>query len=129
VSPVPRGVRPGAADGSVTLEWLLVLPLLALAVAGVLEVGAVVRDALLVQDAARVGVRAATTSTGDVEVGRAVAGVLDGRPHRVEVRPHARVDGDLVRVTVLVDRPLGPVTHRLTASTVARTEPVVGGPP
>jgi hypothetical protein len=123
------GLRPrDATDGSVSLEWLLVLPLVALTVAGILEVGAVVRDALLLQDAARVGVRAAATSTGDDEVARAVAGVLDGREHRVRVRPHARRDGDLVRVTVRLDRPLGPVTHRLRASGVGRTEPVVVAP-
>jgi hypothetical protein len=112
--------------GSVTLEWVLVLPLLALAVAGILEVGAVVRDALLVHDAARLGVRAAATSTGDADVRRAVAGVL---PHaRVDVQPHHRRDGDLVRVRVELTRSLGGISHRLRATAVARTEPVVADP-
>jgi Flp pilus assembly protein TadG len=109
--------------GSVTLEWVLVLPLVALAVAGVLEVGAIVRDALLVHDAARVGARAAATTTGDGEVRRAVDAVLPAAA--VKVRPHDRRDGDVVRVTVELSRSLGPVTHRLRATAIARTEPIV----
>lgn len=111
--------------GVVTLEWVLALPLLALAVAGVLEVGGVVRDALLVHDAARVGVRAAATSTGAEEVRRAVGEVLIDAPADVQVDPVARHDGDLVRVTVGLQRSFGPVTHRLRATAVARVEPVV----
>jgi hypothetical protein len=115
------------AGGSVTLEWVLVLPLVALAMAGILEVGAVVRDALLVHDAARLGARAAATSTGDADVHRAVAGVLPDA--RVDVQPRHRRDGDLVRVRVELTRSLGGISHRLRATAVARTEPVVGLPP
>jgi Flp pilus assembly protein TadG len=121
-----RGAPAGAsAAGSVTLEWVLVLPLVALAVAGILEVGAVIRDALVVNDAARVGARAAATSTGDAEVRRAVATVLPDA--RVAVRPLDRRDGDVVRVRVELTRTVGGgVAHRLRATAVARTEPVVG---
>lgn len=116
------------ADGSVALEWVLTLPLLALTVAGLLEVGAVVRDALLLHDAARTGVRAAATSSGDAHVRRAVTTVVADRSVTVAVTPHDRADGDLVRVRVGLDRPLGPVTHRLEATAVARTEPIVDAP-
>jgi hypothetical protein len=86
---------------------------------------AVVRDALLVHKAARVGARAAATSRGDETVRRAVATVLPEA--RVEVRPLDRRDGDLVRVRVEITRTLGgSVAHRLRATAIARTEPVVG---
>ena len=109
-----------------SLEWVLALPLLALAVVGILEVAGVVRDALLVHEAARAGVRAAATSTGTVSVEAAVARSLDGLEHGVTVTPAARADGDLVEVVVVAERRLGPVTHRLRARATARVEPAVG---
>lgn len=113
-------------QGVVSLEWVLALPLLALAVAGLLEVAGVVRDSLLVHEAARAGVRAAATSTGGAAVEDAVGRSLAGAAHEVTVVPRQRTDGDLVEVTVVLERTLGPVTHRLRASTFARVEPAVG---
>jgi hypothetical protein len=113
-------------QGVVSLEWVLVLPLLVLAVAGILEVAGVVRDTLLVHEAARAGVRAAATSTGSAAVEEAVGHSLPGAGHEVAVAPHERADGDLVEVTVVLERRLGPVTHRLSAAATARVEPAVG---
>jgi hypothetical protein len=121
MSIVPRGQR-----GVVSLEWVLALPLLALAVTGILEVAGVVRDGLLTHEAARAGVRAAATSTGTDAVEAAVERSLRGAVHDVTVSPHERSDGDLVEVTVVLERTLGPVTHRLDASATARVEPAVG---
>lgn len=112
--------------GVVSLEWMLALPLLALAVVGLLEVTAVMRDALLVHDAARAGVRAAATSTGTAPVEAAVAARLGPLDHAVEVSPRERTAGDLVEVTVAAERAVGPVTHPVRARAVARVEPVVG---
>jgi hypothetical protein len=112
--------------GVVSLEWVLALPLLALAVTGILEVAGVVRDGLLAHEAARAGVRAAATSTGTDAVEAAVERSLRGAVHEVTVSPRERSDGDLVEVTVVLERTLGPVTHRLDASATARVEPAVG---
>ncbi len=117
---------PGGQQGVASLEWVLALPLLALALAGVLSVAGVVRDALLVHEAARAGVRAAATSTGSADVERAVERALPSSGgHRVTVRPTDRRDGDLVEVTVVLDRTVGPVTHELRATAIARVEPAV----
>lgn len=123
-----RGPRGRGQRGVVSLEWVLALPLLVLAVAGILEVAGVVRDALLVHDAARAGVRAAATSSGTTAVESAVVRSLPGRAHEVVVTPRRRSDGDQVEVEVVLERTLGPVTHRLRASAIARVEPAVAPP-
>jgi hypothetical protein len=140
VSPVDEGTclhghTPGvraqqhrhAETGALSLEAVLVLPVLALLVIGLLGVVGVVRDVLVLHEAARVGARAAATTSGAAPVVRAVEQAVPELPDvRVTVTPTTRRDGDLVRVLVEVDRRLGPVTHRLRATTVARVEPVVG---
>jgi Flp pilus assembly protein TadG len=123
----PAGARPRARgeEAVVSLEWVLALPLLALVVVGLLEVGGIVRDVLLLHDAARAGARAAATSTGTASVQEAVDASVASLDPRVEVVPRQRSAGDLVEVTVTVERDLGPVTHPLTARAVARVEPAV----
>ena len=112
--------------GSVTFEAVLVLPVVMLAVFAVLQVVGVVRDALLVHEAARTGVRAAATSTGTGEVEIAVNSVLADREHVVEVTPVNRVPGQLVTVRVRTATRLGPIDHWVEATLVAEVEPVVG---
>jgi hypothetical protein len=123
------GPRPrlAAESGALSLEAVLVLPVLALLVGGLLATVGIVRDVLVLHEGARVGVRAAATSTGTAPVLRAVHDAVPELPDvRVFVTPAQRTDGELVRVRLEVDRRLGPVTHRLRASAVARVEPVVG---
>ena len=112
--------------GSITFEAVLVLPLVLLAVFAVLQVVGVVRDALLVHEAARVGVRAAATSTGTNEVEIAVESALSGREHTLEVTPVNRVAGQLVTVRVRAPTRVGPIDHWVEATLVAEVEPVVG---
>jgi hypothetical protein len=123
-----RPVRPGRGEsGALSLEAVLVLPILALLVGGLLATVGLVRDVLVLHEGARVGARAAATSTGTAPVLRAVHDAVPELPDvRVQVTPTHRTDGELVRVRLEVDRRLGPVTHRLRASAVARVEPVVG---
>lgn len=119
------GGRRPAEHGVVSLEWVLALPLLVLAVVGLLEVAGVLRDVLLVHDAARAGARAAATSTGSASVEAAVGDGLDAVEPTVTVSPTDRTAGDLVEVRVSLDREVGPVTHTISARAVARVEPVV----
>lgn len=121
-----RGGHGRDQRGAVALEWVLTLPLLALAVAGLLEVGGVVRDGLLVHEGARAGARAAATSLERAPVEEAVAGAVGHLAPDVKVVPTPRRAGDVVEVTVRVERSLGPVTHPLTARAVARVEPAAG---
>lgn len=112
--------------GSLSLEAVLVLPILALVVVGLLEVAGFVRDVLLVHEAARAAVRTAATTSGREPV---VAAARDAAPElslEVVVDPPVRGDGDLVSVVVHTDRRVGPANHRLSARTVARVEPAVG---
>lgn len=120
------GDRDGGEAGWLSLEAVLLLPVVALLAVGMLELVAVGRDVLLLHEAARAGARAAATSTGLAEVRTAVGAVdPDGR-FAVEVDPVQRGDGDLVTVTVATQRRLGPVTHTLRARAVARVEPAIG---
>jgi hypothetical protein len=121
--------RPGSHEaGSLSLESVLLLPVVALLVLGLLGAVGVVRDVLVLHEAARAGARAAATTTGSEPVARAAREAAPELPDlRVVVTPSTRRDGDLARVQVEVDRRLGPVSHRLRASSVARVEPAVGG--
>lgn len=119
---------PLGRDGMLSLEAVLVLPVLALLVLGLFQVAAVGRDVLLLHEAARAGVRVAATTTGTdapERAARAAAPELGGL--KVSVDPRARRAGDLVTVRVSSERRIGPVTHQLTARAVAHVEPSVGG--
>lgn len=105
---------------------MLVLPFVMLATLAVLQVVGVVRDALLVHEAARAGVRAAATTTGTSEVVAAVDKAMEGRPHEITVTPINRQSGQLVTVTVRAPTSLGPLDHWVEATLVAEVEPVVG---
>ncbi len=113
--------------GSLSIEAVLILPVLALMTVGLLQVAAVVSDVLLVHEAARAGARTAATTSGAgpvVQAANSAAPELDGMS--VQVTPVVRRDGDIARVQVTVTRSIGPVSHTLRATSVARVEPAVG---
>jgi Flp pilus assembly protein TadG len=128
-TPPARGPAPGVArdeTGMLSLETVLVLPVLVLFAVGLLQVGGVVRDLLLVHEAARAAVRAAATTTGTIAAERAAreaAPELDALT--VTVTPAARIAGDIVRVEVTVERTIGGARHTIAARAVARVEPTV----
>jgi hypothetical protein len=129
--PVPS-IRPPRRSrgqtGALTLEAVLVLPVLALLITALLGAVGIVRDVLVLHEAARAGARTAATSSDAAPVVRAARRAAPELPDlHVTVTPAVRRDGDLARVEVRVERSLGPVTHRLRASAVARVEPAVGG--
>lgn len=110
-----------------SLEVVLVLPVVALLVLGLIQVAALGRDLLVLHEAARVGARVAATTSGATapeRAARAAAPELQGLV--VEVTPAVRRDGDLVVVAVLAEHRIGPVTRTLRAQALARVEPVVG---
>ena len=112
--------------GMLSLEVVLMLPVVAVLVLGLLQVAALGRDLLVLHEAARVGARVAATTTGSSapeRAARAAAPELTGLV--VEVIPAVRADGDLVVVSVRADRRLGPVTRTLRAEALARVEPGV----
>ncbi len=115
--------------GSLTLEFALAVPVLALLVLATLQVTVLGRDALLVHEAARAGARVAATTLSDAEVHRAVATVLGGRASQVEVTPRRR-PGDLVTVTVTMAGGSGPFARPVTGRVVAQLEAIAprGGP-
>lgn len=127
----PQGAAPSLASnerqaGVLSLEAVWILPALALLVVGLLLALGLVRDVLLLHEAARAGVRAAVVSSGAdgvVTAARHAAPELDLTIH---VDPVARHDGDLVTVRVHTTRTIGPVDHRLSARAVGRVEPAVG---
>jgi hypothetical protein len=115
-------------QGMLSLEAVMVLPVIALVVLGLLQVAAVGRDLLLLHEAARVGARVAATTSGTSTPERAVrAAAPELAGLEVAVVPASRRSGDLVLVEVRAVRRIGPVTHGLSASAVAQVEPIVGG--
>jgi Flp pilus assembly protein TadG len=114
--------------GQAALELALCLPILALLLLAVVQVGVVVRDQVAVVHAAREGARAAAvTGGGPGDAVAAAHGAVRLDPGRLSVDASRR---DVVRVTVsyraatdvpLVGRLIGDVTLRATA--VMRTEP------
>ena len=91
--------RSGPADrAQATVETALVLPVVALVLLAVIQIGLVVHDRIMVTHAAREGARAAAVEAGDAAVRDAVvaAGVL--APDRLDVA----IGGSGERVTVEV---------------------------
>lgn len=122
----PRATSDHDQAGMLSLEAVLLLPVIALLVVGVLGVAVVIRDVLLVHEGARTGARTAATTSGTSEVVAAVTAAVPELDVEVEVDPVRRGDGDLVTVTVRSERQLGPVTHPIRARSIARVEPAVG---
>jgi Flp pilus assembly protein TadG len=114
------------ATGSLSLESVLLLPVLALLILGLLEVAALTRDVLVAHEAARAGARAAATTSGVEPVVRAARAAAPELDLDVVVAPATRRDGDLARVTVTVRRRAAGTGVPVRASAVSRVEPAVG---
>jgi len=126
--PVRRERGSPRDDGMLSLEVVLMLPVIALIVLGLIQVAALGRDLLVLHEAARIGARVAATTSGTSapeRAARAAAPELSGLA--VRVTPAVRADGDLVVVEVTAQHRLGPVTRTLRAQSLARVEPGVGG--
>lgn len=133
---VPRSVRsrrggptaPHRTEGGfLSLEWVLTVPVMVLLAALVVAAGYVIRDVLVLQEAARVGARIASTTAGDAPI---TAAVHDAAPElggglSVAVIPQVRQPGDQVEVVVATTRTYGPISHRLRARSTARVEPTL----
>lgn len=123
--------------GSSSVEFALVLPLALLAALAVLQVGLVAKDALVVVQAAREGVREAAVSTDDIRARDAAlrGGGLPADRTDVEVTRSGSV-GDPVTVTVRYRAPfvvpfvewLFPDQVELRASATMRQEASAPGP-
>lgn len=115
--------------GFLALEWVLTLPVLALLVSGLLLIGAVLRDVLVLEEAARVAARTAAVTADD---GTVVAVARDAAPEldqlTVHVRPPDRRAGQQVTVTASTTVRYGPVRRELTARSSTVVEAVVQGP-
>lgn len=89
-----------AQRGSVSVEFAAVLPLVAVALLLVAQVGLLVAEQMTVQHAAREGARAGAVWNDDERARDAVLAVLDPARAEVEVTPAVRDVGDPVRVVV-----------------------------
>jgi len=123
---------PGGERGSATLEFAMVLPLLLIVTLALVQVGLVVRDRLVLADAARAGAREASVTDDAGRIRDAVeraAGALDTARLEVQVD---RAGGRGTAVTVTVGYPDGtsipavawlfPANIHLEAATTMRQE-------
>jgi hypothetical protein len=115
-------------SGFLSLEWVLTIPVMAVLASLVVAAGFLVRDVLVLQEAARVGARVASTTAGDRA---ATWAVQDAAPEladgalTVRISPALRRSGDQVQVEVSAERRYGPLAHRLRARSTARVEPIL----
>lgn len=121
MSPRHRGDR-----GQAAIEFALALPMLAVVLIAIAQLGVVVRDEIAVGHAARAGARAASVAADPGSAARRAADEATQLPVTVETA----VGSSAVTVTVVyvdpTDAPLigallGPVTHR--ASVTMALEP------
>ncbi|MCC5949223.1 MAG: hypothetical protein JJT89_12285 [Nitriliruptoraceae bacterium] len=106
----------------------MLLPVLALLLLSLLQAAVVVRDVLVLHEAARAGARVAATTAGSEGVRAAAVAAAPELEITVHTHPPTRRAGQLVTVTVATERRIGPVTHQLRARAVAVVEPIVGAP-
>ncbi|MFH1737164.1 MAG: TadE family protein [Actinomycetota bacterium] len=115
--------------GSVTVEFALVTPFVALVILVLLQTGVAAKDGVLIAHAAREGARQAATTDDNGEIGQAVRAAASGLDHhKVRVSwntPGGWRAGRAITVTVEYDTPcLFPgiakiwpgLTHRATAT-------------
>lgn len=114
-------------SGSATLEAALTLPVVAVLLLAVLQLTGVVRDELLVQEAARSALRVAVTTRTAAPVVTAAERAADGRPVVVRVVPGRRRPGDLVRVEVRLPGRVGPLRTTSIGRAAGRVEPGASG--
>ncbi len=104
----------------------MMLPILAILVMALMETAVVIRDVLVVHEAARAGARAAATTSGADPVIAAARQAAPELSIEVTVDPVVRGDGDIAMVIVTARRNIGPVRHTIEGRAVARVEPAVG---
>lgn len=94
--------------GQSTVEFALVLPLVAVLALAIAQVALVSRERVLVTHAARVGARAASVGAGDGDVRRDVLAAVDLDPTRVAVDVSRSADQVevVVRYRSVTDLPL-----------------------
>jgi Flp pilus assembly protein TadG len=113
-------------SGQAAVEFAIVIPVMLVAVLGIVQVGLAFRNELAVQLAAREGARAAAVTTDSAGAASAAAARAVGLPVEVET---AIGDGQVTVTATYVDDTdvaiigafIGPVTH--TASVTMTMEP------
>jgi hypothetical protein len=101
-----RGRRP--EDGSVVVEFALLLPILSLVLLAAVQVGVLARDQLLITQASRAGAREAAVSLDDASIRDVAVRAAPGLdPARVRIGVERRgSQGDLVTVEISYDVPV-----------------------
>jgi Flp pilus assembly protein TadG len=101
-------VRASSARGSAAVEFALVLPIVFVVLLGLVQIGLLARDELLVQQAARVGARQAAVSPDGESVRAAAVGGAGGLDaDRMTVTTSGGgAQGEAVTVSVTYDAPI-----------------------
>lgn len=111
--------------GVVALEFALLVPVVGLLLLAVVLAGVHAVDQIVVQDAARAGVRSAATTTADGPPRSAALEAAGGREVRVVILPVRRVEGGRVNVSVVYTRDVGWLSWTVHGRATATVEPGV----
>jgi Flp pilus assembly protein TadG len=102
--------------GQALVEFALVIPIFLLLVLGMMDVGIVLNQYLVVTEAAREGVRSAALGSSDtisIAVAKSAAATIDQGNLQVSVLPTVKIRG--ASVTVTVSNPVKIVTPLISA--------------
>jgi Flp pilus assembly protein TadG len=99
---VHRAIALGDPEGSAAVEFALVLPLVLIVVLGLVQVGLLVRDRLLIEAAARAGARTAALQSDDGEARIAALQAAPGLDPSLVMVDVARVGARGAPVTVAI---------------------------
>ena len=120
----PASRRAASQSGQATVEFALVLPVIAVVAVGLLQVGVSVANQLAVELAAREGARAASVSADVAGAATRAAARTTSLDVTVEATVEATASGEVVAVRVefvddvtipFIGRFIGPIRHSATA--------------
>ncbi|MGQ0680442.1 MAG: TadE/TadG family type IV pilus assembly protein [Actinomycetota bacterium] len=109
-----RPLRYRAESGQSTVEFALVLPLVVLLLLGLLQVGVLVKDQLLVLGAAREGVREAIVNADHAQIETAAGKAAPGLPLRLLIE-RGKERGDPAKVVVTASPTKLPLVGQMVA--------------
>src|SRR5262245_8429712 len=124
----PKQIRVDKEKGTVAVEFAIILPLLAILLMGTLEVGSMVRDYQVLQNAAREGARFSALPNNRISGAGNPSAVLQTIQNRVVAylqNEHITVAAGNVNVNQTYPVPIGGLTVQGSQVTITYSRPLI----